>query len=88
MRSPRPSARPSSQLEADIANLRALITDLRPAGVDELGAEAAIEAWPSDSRAKGLAVDVSVELAYERCGASTATPRARDRDLPASSKRR
>ena len=51
------------QLEADIANLRGLIADLRPAEIDELGAEAAINALAERFAAKGLAVDVSVELA-------------------------
>lgn len=57
------------QLEADIANLRGLIADLRPAEIDELGAEAAIRVLAERFEAKGLAVDVSVELADERCGA-------------------
>ena len=49
------------QLEADIANLRGLIADLRPAEIEELGAEAAINALAERFEAKGLAVDVSVE---------------------------
>ena len=38
------------QLEESIANLRALITDLRPAALDELGTEAAIEALARSQR--------------------------------------
>lgn len=53
-------------LEEGIANLRALITDLRPAALDELGAQAAIEALAERASRHGLEVDVSIELAYER----------------------
>jgi signal transduction histidine kinase len=53
------------QLEEGIANLRALITDLRPAALDELGLQAAIEALVERPR-HSIDVDLSVELAYER----------------------
>jgi signal transduction histidine kinase len=53
------------QLEESIANLRALITDLRPAALDELGAAAAIEALAERVSRRGIEVDVSVELAAE-----------------------
>ena len=53
------------QLEEAIANLRALITDLRPAALDELGVKAAIEALAERSSRHDIEVDVSVELAYE-----------------------
>jgi two-component system, NarL family, sensor histidine kinase DevS len=53
------------QLEEAIANLRALITDLRPAALDELGVKAAIEALAERSGRNGIAVDASVELAHE-----------------------
>jgi len=55
-----------SQLESDIANLRALITDLRPAALDQLGTEAAINALADRLRHAGLELDVSVDLAYEQ----------------------
>jgi signal transduction histidine kinase len=55
-----------TQLTSDIAGLRALITDLRPAALDQLGPAAAIEAWADRLRRNGLEVDVSVELAYEQ----------------------
>jgi signal transduction histidine kinase len=51
------------QLEDAIANLRALITDLRPAALDELGIQAALEGLAERSARHGLEVDVSVELA-------------------------
>jgi len=54
------------QLEDGIADLRALITDLRPAALDELGAQAAIEALVDRSERNGMAVDLSIELAYEQ----------------------
>ncbi len=53
------------QLEEVIANLRALITDLRPAALDELGVKAAIEALAERSARHGLEVDVNVELDHE-----------------------
>ena len=54
------------QIEESIANLRALITDLRPAALDELGIEAAIEALAERNVRHGLEVDVSIELAHEQ----------------------
>jgi signal transduction histidine kinase len=53
-------------LEEAIANLRFLITDLRPAALDELGMQAAVEALAERCAHQGIEVDVSVELAYER----------------------
>jgi signal transduction histidine kinase len=53
------------QLERDIASLRALITDLRPAALDDIGLEAAIEDLGERTRARGLAVDVCLDLAWE-----------------------
>ena len=50
------------QLEDAIANLRALITDLRPAALDELGVRAAIEALVERATRGGLEVDLSIEL--------------------------
>ncbi len=55
------------QIEETIANLRALISDLRPAALDELGLEAALEALAERSGERhGIEVDLSVELAYEQ----------------------
>ncbi|MGH2912904.1 MAG: GAF domain-containing sensor histidine kinase, partial [Solirubrobacteraceae bacterium] len=53
-------------LEEGITNLRALITDLRPASLDELGAAAAIQALGERAERHGIEVDVSIELAYEQ----------------------
>jgi signal transduction histidine kinase len=50
------------QLEETIANLRALITDLRPAALDELGVQAALESLAERTSRHGVEVDVSVEL--------------------------
>ncbi len=53
------------QLEEAIANLRGLITDLRPAALDELGVKAAVEALAERTARHGIAVDASIELGYE-----------------------
>jgi signal transduction histidine kinase len=53
-------------LEEGITNLRALITDLRPASLDELGAAAAIQALCERAERQGLDVDVSIDLDYEQ----------------------
>ncbi len=54
-----------SQLESDIASLRSLITELRPAALDQLGLEPALLALGDRLRAGGLQLDVDVELAFE-----------------------
>ena len=54
------------QLEQEIRTLRALVTDLRPAALDDLGAQAAIEDLAERARTRGLAVDLVVDLAYEQ----------------------
>ena len=54
------------QLEESTANLRALITDLRPAALDELGTQAAIEALVERTAQRGVEVDISVNLAFEQ----------------------
>jgi signal transduction histidine kinase len=53
-------------LEEGITNLRALITDLRPASLDELGAAAAIQALCERAERQGIDVDVSIDLTYEQ----------------------
>jgi signal transduction histidine kinase len=57
------------QLESDIAGLRALITELRPAALDALGLEPALLALIDRVGAGGLDVDANIDLAYEhgRC---------------------
>jgi signal transduction histidine kinase len=53
-------------LEESITNLRALITDLRPASLDELGTGAAVQALAERAGKHGMDVDVSIDLAYEQ----------------------
>ncbi len=54
-----------TQLDSDIAGLRALITDLRPAALDELGTAAAIDALANRAQSRGLEVDVDVNLEHD-----------------------
>ena len=50
-----------------IANLRALITDLRPASLDELGTEPALQALATRVQAQtGLEIVTEIDLAYEQ----------------------
>jgi signal transduction histidine kinase len=58
------------QLEMEIGNLRALVTDLRPAALDDLGTEAAIRDLAERARNRGLEVDLTIDLAYEHGRAS------------------
>ncbi|MGZ4332327.1 MAG: GAF domain-containing sensor histidine kinase [Solirubrobacteraceae bacterium] len=53
------------QLETEVSGLRAVIEDLRPPTLDELGITAAIEALAERARKDGLHVDVHVDLAPE-----------------------
>lgn len=54
------------QLAVEIASLRALITDLRPAALDELGLAAALEALFDRVRVlQGIEVDATVDLDWE-----------------------
>ena len=55
-----------SQIDLEIATLRALITDLRPAALDEIGIDAAIRSLADRASRAGLDVDVDVDLAYEQ----------------------
>ena len=50
------------QVESEIANLRSLITELRPAALDDLGLQAAIEALAERARRNGLEVAVTIDL--------------------------
>ena len=59
-----------SDLDAQIRNLRALITDLRPAALDDMGTQAAIEDLAERARSRGLAVDMGIDLSYEQGRAS------------------
>jgi signal transduction histidine kinase len=53
------------QIDAEIASLRGIIADVRPASLDELGTEAALEALADRTRAAGVAVDLKVDLDWE-----------------------
>ena len=54
-------------LDHGIADLRALITDLRPAALDELGTQAALETLIARvAQQSGLEIDLDVDLAFER----------------------
>ncbi len=55
-----------TQLEQEIRSLRALVTDLRPAALDDLGAQAAIEDLAERARGRGLTVELAIDLAYEQ----------------------
>jgi signal transduction histidine kinase len=58
-------------LEEGISNLRALVTDLRPAALDELGLEAAVASLCERASRHGLEIASSLDLAYERGRAQT-----------------
>jgi len=55
----------AGQLEIQMGNLRSLITDLRPAALDDMGAEQAIEDLAERARDRGLEVELTIDLAYE-----------------------
>ncbi|MBI5105669.1 MAG: GAF domain-containing sensor histidine kinase [Solirubrobacterales bacterium] len=54
------------QLDEQIAGLRSLITDLRPASLDELGPGPAMEALAARVRSAGLDVDLTIDLDEQR----------------------
>jgi two-component system, NarL family, sensor histidine kinase DevS len=58
------------QLELDITTLRALITELRPAALDQLGLEPALTALVDRTRRGGVEVDADIVLAGETAVAS------------------
>jgi signal transduction histidine kinase len=53
------------RLELEIGNLRALITDLRPAALDEFGTKGALETLALRVERNGIEVDLNVDLAHE-----------------------
>jgi len=53
------------ELDTEIANLRGIISDVRPAALDELGAGAAVEALADRTRSRGLTVELNIDLDYE-----------------------
>ena len=53
-------------LDEGMSNLRALVTDLRPVALDDLGLAAAVEALCKRASRHGLEIDRSIEFAYEQ----------------------
>jgi signal transduction histidine kinase len=56
------------QVESEIANLRSLITELRPAVLDDLGVQVAIEGLAERARCDGLEVEVTIDLGSAGAG--------------------
>ena len=54
------------QLGDGITNLRSLLTDVRPAALDQLGLEAALDALTDRVSRQGLEIDISINLSYEQ----------------------
>jgi signal transduction histidine kinase len=52
------------QVDQEIASLRGIIADVRPASLDELGVQAAFESLADRTRAAGVDVDLTVELEH------------------------
>jgi signal transduction histidine kinase len=59
------------QIDDDVASLRGLITELRPAALDEYGTEAALETLVAHMARSGPDIDLEIDLAYERGRAPT-----------------
>ncbi len=60
-----------AELDIEIANVRGIIADVRPAALDELGAGAAVEALAERFRSRGIDVDLKIDLDYEADRAAT-----------------
>jgi signal transduction histidine kinase len=60
-----------AELDTEIASLRGIIADVRPASLDELGTQAALEALADRTRTRGLEVQLEVDLDYEAGRATT-----------------
>ena len=60
-----------AQLDTEIANVRGIISDVRPAALDELGAAAAVEALADRFRSRGIDVALRVDLDFEAGRAPT-----------------
>jgi signal transduction histidine kinase len=59
------------RIDQEIGNLRALITDLRPAALDEFGTQGAMETLALRVARNGIEVDLELDLAYEQGRVST-----------------
>jgi signal transduction histidine kinase len=60
-----------TELDTEIANVRGIISDVRPAALDELGLGAAVEALADKIRSRGIDVHLKVDLAWEAGRAAT-----------------
>ncbi len=60
-----------AELDTEIANVRGIISDVRPAALDELGLGAAIEALADRVRSRGIDVELKVDLDWESGRAET-----------------
>jgi len=65
------------QLDTEIGSLRSIIADVRPAALDEIGTQAALEALADRVRSRGIDVALDVDLDYE----AGRTPTRHDDDL-------
>jgi signal transduction histidine kinase len=54
-----------TELDTEIANLRGIISDVRPAALDELGTGAAVDALADRIRSRGIDVTLHADLDYE-----------------------
>ena len=61
----------TAQLDTEISNLRGIISDVRPAALDELGPGAALEALADRVRSRGMDVELTVDLDWEAGRATT-----------------
>ena len=75
----------AEQVSAGITQLRHLITELRPASLDELGTGPALEALVERTAVvNGLEVSLRLDLAYESGRESTRPPPAPSPSAPRS----
>jgi signal transduction histidine kinase len=60
-----------AQLDLEIANVRGIISDVRPASLDELGVAAALEALADRMQGRGVEVELRLDLDHEAGRAAT-----------------
>jgi signal transduction histidine kinase len=60
-----------TELDTEIANVRGIIADVRPAALDELGTGAAVEALAERIRSRGIDVKLQLDLDWEAGRADT-----------------
>jgi signal transduction histidine kinase len=60
-----------TELDTEIANVRGIIADVRPAALDELGTRAAVEALAERFRSRGIDVKLQLDLDWEAGRADT-----------------